>query len=806
MKTPALIVFFICLLSCSISAQDIEALKLQLSREKNDTSRCRILNDIATYAYYNYGYDSCRKYGEIALQLAEKLLSSNESNNNPAYLLQCKKLKAKALENWSGAIAYQNANAAKDSLMAAVSLWKETNDINGKASVYTRLGELFMNQNDFENSVKYFDSSLTVYQSLHDSGNIANVYFESALTLRAMGKYGDAMENNLKALYIYRGLKDTLSELQCLFANGFIFMFVKDYDEALKVQQSALKTALELKDPSLISQAYNDLGVTNTRKGNLDEALKFHTKALEIRKQANLVSYISSSYSYIGTILEEQGKYKEAIASNLEGLNYAKTQGDGRYILDLYYNIAVEYFKLKDYKNALIYFDTTLQVSDHGNDVFMRSSAMQGFAKIYLAQGNTAQALHWLKKALAITIPTDYRNQRGIYQSLSEISAKTGDYKNAYLYSLKYKQYADTMANQEKAAKLTSLANQLDFENKRALMKASQDKQLAIQQSQIDKQKLIKNIFIAGLIIVIGLAVLFFIRFREKKRLNLALEQTLDNLKSTQAQLIQSEKMASLGELTAGIAHEIQNPLNFVNNFSEVSVELVDELKSERQKKNDERNEEAEEKVLNDIQSNLEKILHHGKRADAIVKSMLQHSRKSSGQKEPTDINALCDEYLRLSYHGLRAKDKTFNAKYETDFDSSVGKINIVAQDMGRVILNLVNNAFYAVNEKRKVINNAHLPDGKEYEPAVTISTKKENKTIIITVRDNGRGIPQDVKNKIFQPFFTTKPTGSGTGLGLSLSYDIVKVHGGEIKVESPLTDEAGKQSEGTKFIVKLPV
>ncbi|HRI22064.1 MAG TPA: ATP-binding protein, partial [Panacibacter sp.] len=224
--------------------------------------------------------------------------------------------------------------------------------------------------------------------------------------------------------------------------------------------------------------------------------------------------------------------------------------------------------------------------------------------------------------------------------------------------------------------------------------------------------------------------------------------------------------MASLGELTAGIAHEIQNPLNFVNNFSEVNTELIDELKSELATGNM----QSANEIADDIKENSEKINHHGKRADAIVKGMLQHSRSSSGQKEPTDINALCDEYLRLAYHGLRAKNKSFNATMKTDFDETIGNINIIPQDMGRVILNLITNAFYAVMEKKK-----EQPEA--YEPSVNVSTKKVKDRIEIRVADNGKGIPQNIIDKIFQPFFTTKPTGQGTGLGLSLSYDIVKAH-----------------------------
>ncbi|MEP7164667.1 MAG: ATP-binding protein [Ferruginibacter sp.] len=272
------------------------------------------------------------------------------------------------------------------------------------------------------------------------------------------------------------------------------------------------------------------------------------------------------------------------------------------------------------------------------------------------------------------------------------------------------------------------------------------------------------------------------------------LKLSLEDLKATQSQLIQSEKMASLGELTAGIAHEIQNPLNFVNNFSEVNKELIAEMNEEIQKGNF----EEVKAIAKDVTENQEKINHHGKRADAIVKGMLQHSRSSNGVKEPADINTLCDEYLRLSYHGLRAKDKTFNATIKTDFDNSIGKINIIPQDIGRVIMNLLTNAFYVVNEKKQM----NIPG---YEPIVSVTTKRSlslgegRGEVQIKVTDNGNGIPQKVLDKIFQPFFTTKPTGQGTGLGLSLSYDIIKAHGGELKVET-------KEGEFAMFVITLPV
>jgi len=277
------------------------------------------------------------------------------------------------------------------------------------------------------------------------------------------------------------------------------------------------------------------------------------------------------------------------------------------------------------------------------------------------------------------------------------------------------------------------------------------------------------------------------------------LEKTLAELKSAQKQLVHSEKMASLGELTAGIAHEIQNPLNFVNNFSELSVELAQELLEEIEKTDFDRALVTD--LLSDLTQNQQKINHHGKRAASIVTNMLQHSRTSTGSKEATDLNALADEYLRLSYHGLRAKDKTFNAKMLTDFDPSVGKVNVVPQDLGRVLLNLINNAFYAVHQRKTNVGAGPNPsDVERYEPAVKVSSKKLDASMVeIRIRDNGTGIPDSLKAKIFQPFFTTKPTGQGTGLGLSLAFDIVtKGHGGTMEVES-------REGEGTEFIIKIP-
>jgi signal transduction histidine kinase len=339
---------------------------------------------------------------------------------------------------------------------------------------------------------------------------------------------------------------------------------------------------------------------------------------------------------------------------------------------------------------------------------------------------------------------------------------------------------------------LISQHAQLDDTSKTALLKAlsDADKQWAIVDFKLDRTEKVKK--------TTAILLEETIEELEQKRKAVeesknALQQSLENLKAAQTQLIQSEKMASLGELTAGIAHEIQNPLNFVNNFSEINAELSEEI-LEAVNKGD--LEEIKALAI-DIKSNQEKIREHGKRADSIVKGMLQHSRTSSGTKEPTDINTLCDEYLRLAFHGIRAKDKTFNAQLETDFDPNIPKLNVIPQDMGRVILNLLNNAFYAVKEKSMASGQSQEDS---YKPTVEVRTKRVDNNIQISVADNGNGIPPAIKDKIFQPFFTTKPTGQGTGLGLSLSYDIVtKGHGGELTVDTT-------EGTGTNFTIKLPL
>ena len=447
--------------------------------------------------------------------------------------------------------------------------------------------------------------------------------------------------------------------------------------------------------------------------------------------------------------------------------------------------------------SAFYYYRLSLLHALHTNMMHSMVLSQKGLSELFKKKGQIDSALYYARAAMS-TIQ-DNRNLVQAWNEnpdsyLADLSPLLADlYKikqqpdSAYKYLELSVELKDSLFNLDKQRQFQSLT----FTES---MRQQQEEQKVREARQKYETQLKVYGLIGGIVVLLFFAIILYRNNKQKQKSNTVLqgqkkdiENALTELRNTQKQLIQSEKMASLGELTAGIAHEIQNPLNFVNNFSEVNEELLTEMKDEISKgKIDDAM-----ALANDAIENQKKIIHHGKRADAIVKGMLQHSRSSSGIKEPTNISALSDEYLRLAYHGLRAKDKSFNATMKTDYDESIGNINIIPQDIGRVILNLITNAFYAVTEKGKQA-------GSNYQPTVSVSTKKIAGKVEIKVSDNGNGIPQKVLDKIFQPFFTTKPTGQGTGLGLSLAYDIVKAHGGELKVET-------KVSEGSIFIIELP-
>ena len=560
---------------------------------------------------------------------------------------------------------------------------------------------------------------------------------------RLLGDYPRALEMQFRALEIARGYQNKNGEAATLGFIGFIYADLTEYRKALDYLFEA-RTFYD-RIPNSLFSTFNlsNIGYAYEGLNLIDSAMQYQREAQTKSLMLPHKNLRILTLTRLGIIYSRLNQNDEALSCYHRALQKAYEIGDRANVGRIQNRIAMQYFKQHQNDSSLYY-------------------ARLAFANA----GNTSQKSQLLE---ASNLLVHLFRSKNMSDSVIFYLDKAAIFKDN-LFGAENLRHVQLFALQEQERQQNILQEQERYKNR-------------------------SKIFALGVMLGFALlvAVLMYRNIRHKQKINGVLEQqkeeiqeTLIALRATQSQLIQSEKMASLGELTAGIAHEIQNPLNFVNNFSEVSNELIDEMVEEVQKGNF----DEAKVIVSDLKQNLEKINHHGKRADGIVKSMLQHSRTSSGQKELTDINVLADEYLRLAYHGLRAKDKTFNANFETNFDSTLGKINVIPQDIGRVILNLINNAFYAVTEKRKV-----YVDG--YEPTVSVSTKRRGSEVEIVVSDNGNGIPQKVLEKIFQPFFTTKPAGQGTGLGLSLSYDIVKAHGGTLGVKS-------KEGLGSEFVIRI--
>ncbi len=627
----------------------------------------------------------------------------------------------------------------------------------------------YRNSNMLKEGFEYYNEKLKGYKQKNDSAGLADCYYVLAGFYRNIGLLDQSIYNMKKSVS-YMAADENMDSRATPFRNpvgrnqrfnnisiiGIYYMQKGDYYEAIAYtrikfnEDNRVNTTSIQTTPVAIAQA-------KILSGQLDSVMYYIDLTLNHKQSQKEPEFIAFA-------LQIQALYKIKIGS----LDEADT------ILKQCWQLIEENKLQADARPGTIAPDYYL-------------------ALLRIKQNRIDEAIALLTKDIR-RLKTQRLFVLRDYKLLAELYEQTGRYEKAN------EAYKSFISLQDSLKVDQSKFGSLSFETEQQM----NEKELSITKLE-SKNKiadLSRNFTIGIAALLLILAGSIYYRFHSKKKANLVLEKTLIDLKSTQSQLIQSEKMASLGELTAGIAHEIQNPLNFVNNFSEVSRELIDELKNQKSKLKS----EEQDELLNDIDSNLEKINHHGKRAADIVKGMLQHSRSSNGIKEPTDINALCDEYLRLSYHGLKAKDKNFNATMKTDFDESIGNINIVPQDIGRVVLNLINNAFYAAPRTPflpfALLGNPQGggsdPDYK-HVPTVWVSTKKVGDKVFISVRDNGPGIPQKILDKIFQPFFTTKPTGQGTGLGLSLSYDIVKAHGGEIKVETI-------EGEGSEFIVELPL
>lgn len=761
MKIYKQILFTLLLTSMVGHAQNstIDSLNKILKFHSEDTNKVNTLIKLTDTYCALYDYANAVPYVKLAISLADKLKF---------------KRGLKTAFNRMGIIHSRQANytEALQWFRLQLEICREINDKLGMAGAYSFIGDIHSRLHNQQEAIKNLDSGLIIAKKFNYKLELGNLYYTLGIYYGLEGNYSEALRNYYSALKIAEEIYDKQFIADCFYSLAEVHSWQGAHSEALKYGIGSLKLHKELKDKWGIANAYSIVGWQYFKLQKHEEALQQFFTALKLWQDLKAAggdnSGIRYSYNSIGNIYEEQG-------------NLAKGLGDKT-------NALKKFRKAKEnYLNAL-------------NE--LGSGDPQTHALNYLDLGNVEIKLNnipaakeYLEKGLQISFSIKSKeNMKTGYSRLSHLDSLQGNYKDAYMHYKLYTLYRDSLVNEESTRKSVESKMTYEFDKKEAVSKAEQSRKDA----EVRRTKKMQILVTTSLgVLVLAILVIAFMQYRnsrQKQKANLLLqnknqtiENTLSELQSTQTQLIQSAKLASLGELSAGIAHEIQNPLNFVNNFSDVNRELIAEMKQEINQGNT-----AEVKAIaDDIAENEEKINHHGKRADSIVKGMLQHSRTSSGKKEPTDINALADEYLRLSYHGLRAKDNRFNATFKTEFDESIGKLNVIPQDFGRVLLNLYNNAFYSMHEKKELLNGT-------FEPTVLVTTKRFDDRIELSIKDNGTGIPEKIVEKIYQPFFTTKPTGQGTGLGLSLSYDIVKAHGGELKVET-------KEGEYAKFIVVLP-
>src|SRR5436190_11155567 len=623
-----------------------------------------------------------------------------------------------------------------------------------------------------DSAFSYSEKLLSISQKLDLKLDEANALREKAYALLNMGNYPRSLQTILAALKI---AEDPKSEQRILTGK---------YAEDALVNRNASPGAQRLSELGFIHQT---LGILYTNLSNYEKALSQYREARQVAERSGNVPLQSIINMTLSRAYLNVKKRDSASISLEKAYNQVMQVGYKRYLGSILLNMGRIYASEGNKQLAAEYYKKAVVASAYQN--YYPRGVVAGnllLADLYKQSGQRDSSFLYIKNALDVAIDLNAPEllQRS-YKALADYYKTVNNNDSAVKYQSLIININDTLFN----TKQTQQFQNIDFDEQQ-------------RQQQVEAAKEAERVkfrmwgLITGLAVFLFIAIILYRNSLQRRKANellsqqkTELEKALASLKTTQNQLVQSEKMASLGELTAGIAHEIQNPLNFVNNFSEVNAELIDELKEELGKDN---KPQAIE-IANDIKENEEKIIFHGKRADAIVKSMLQHSRSSTSKKELTDINVLAEEYLRLAYHGMKAKDKSFNVDIKSDLDNTIEKVNVIQQDIGRVILNLITNAFYVVAEKKQ----QRVDD---YEPIVTVSTKKAGNKILISVRDNGNGIPQKVLDKIFQPFFTTKPTGQGTGLGLSLSYDIItKGHGGELKVET-------KEGEGSVFIISIPV
>jgi two-component system, NtrC family, sensor kinase len=630
------------------------------------------------------------------------------------------------------------------------------------------------------------DNDSTRYQLLARLGYFyAETKTDSALYFLNLAQ-SIALTNNkkLSAAYALDGIGYCLMKLNAYGQSLEAFNEGFNYAEDPKNERSAWNVwpdlSLSQMQTNTLTGLHTDIGHLLGETGNIDQQRFHYEEGLKLARANNYFESLSLLYSSIGKMHLAQGMLDSALYMQRAAVTLSLETGYQKYLCAFYNDMARIYLEKGKYDSAKIYLHTSISVATDVYNDAGRLEAYKILTGLFLDRKNKDSSLYYANRYLEdVNSLENHQDLGNAFENLFKAYALNKMMDSAYKYQGLALTTKDSLYNDK--IKVLSEFQNLSFSEKLRIQQLEKDK--LISQGNIRTYALL-----GGTSLIILLAGIFYRNSRQQRKAHDEVKKAYAELRDTQGQLVQREKMASLGELTAGIAHEIQNPLNFVKNFAEVNIEMSDEM---IEAINDGRSEDAKN-LAADIKVNQQKIRDHGKRADSIVRNMLQHSRSSSGQKEPTDINALVDEYVRLAYHGMKAKDKSFKAECKTQLSTIVGKVNVIPQEIGRVILNVVNNALYYVDHKAR----KNIPG---YKPEVFVSMVRTGNKIEIKVKDNGDGIPEENRDKIFQPFFTTKPTGEGTGLGLSLSYDIVtKSHGGEIKVEST-------EGKGTTFIILIP-
>ena len=637
-------------------------------------------------------------------------------------------------------------------------------------AVTRRLGFYYLESNQ-QMSLNYWDQAILLAKNNgHPVDEAYGLTFKAYL-LMVTGKYPESFQYLQEALRLSEGTADENKSW--------------NFERKANMHENRL---------AVLAQIHHKIGLLMGATNNIDEEIVQFKKAVVLCEKSKSIQLLGLSHMTLAQAYLLNNKLGLSLTEFKNAEQVYKQGKFLNYMGSVYLGMAEIYVKGGKQMQALQYAHQAVNAATEKNNLSGLSNSYQYLTNYYLQLKQPDSSIYYAVKTLSVVNMMGSKDLGDAYENMY----KSYRLKNNRDSSYKYQTLALTAQDSTYQSTIKSLA---DFQ------KLSFSEKLHSQALEKEKEAIQTRIRIYVLLTAVGvllmLAIIFYLNYRRKQKANHLLHeqkeeietqrdnlrQALEELKNAQTQLVQREKMASLGELTAGIAHEIQNPLNFVNNFSDVNLEMIDELKEELKNGN---TEEASA-IADDIGENEKKIRHHGKRADSIVKGMLEHSRASSGQKEPTDLNALADECMRLAYHGLRSKNNDFNAGLVMHFDDRLPEVNVIPQDIGRVMLNLFNNAFYAVNQRAKTA-------GAGYKPTVEVSTSIDGHQITVSIKDNGTGIPDAIKDKIMQPFFTTKPTGEGTGLGLSLSYDIlVKGHGGTINVES-------REDVGTIFTIKLPV